>query len=295
MKHLITTDSGGFPFDLDDYRFMESGFNEDIVSILKAYKYTPQDPFYGTPPPYSFIIYGCEIIPVSYTPPGGPSEAGYGWTEGAVLINGIIYKVNARNTPSGMEFFDTNTHGFYFNTSVTYDPNGYENFRNGTPHNTYGIRMATPVLSTIAAGAGKLLFERKTPRFLSRIKHVTPDYVTINAHGGAFPDYSANWQAGTPALGSRKNEIGQVEFRGLAKCLGIANAPICILPVDHHPNQLSYFVVPNITANTAAVIGVSVVTYPGGNFSYLFLKDYTAITAGDVLDFSGLRYPAAQP
>lgn len=242
MKHLITNYDGGFPFDLDDYRFMEDGFNEDITSILKAYQYQEQDSSFGVPPPNSFIIYGCEIIPVTYTPPGGGmSTAGYGWTAGAVMIDGVIYKVNAKTTPSGMGFLSPGS-AFYFNTSVIFDSAGNEAFKNGTSYNTYGIRTATPTVQSIGTGVNKLVFDSFTPRFMSGVWSGEKEFTIVGSSGA--PAYNSPWTYGTlsaPALGFRKLPNHDVELRGYCERpagSSTGGQRIFTLPPAYRPNSV---------------------------------------------------------
>lgn len=288
MKHLITNNAGGFPFDLDDYRFMEAGFNEDIVSILKAYPYTVQDASLGVPPPYSFIIYGVHTYTATGTLPNGMSYVGTAWTEGAVMIDGIIYKVNARTTPATFTFINP-THAVYFDTSVVNDPAGLENFKNGIPHQTYGIRTATPAVYPI--GTSKLAFNEDTPRFLSNIRHVPRGYTSFSPFGsGSLPAFGEGFQDGFNPLQVRKNEIGQVEFKGELKYQfnpgGILG--FCSLAQEFAPPQTGHYTICNITTNKPIVI---VVAELSGQW-FILPSDQAMVSVGDSFSFNGLCFPS---
>lgn len=269
MKHLITTDNGGFPFDADDIRWAEAGFNEDITAILKAYSYTQQPTFMGTPPPYSLIIFGCQL--------SGNNTAGYTWTAGGVLIDGVIYRVDASVDPV------THTAGelMYFTPSVITDPAGNENFEDGTPHDTYGIRVATVSVQTV--GQDMLAFEPvNTPRYLSGLLHVPKRYTIIGTMGA--PAYGANFAAGAEPLGFRKNELNQVEFKGtVIRTSGGAASFVFSLPTGAHPAFEVNFVIHDLDNIAAQPNQVNI--QPDGTVSI-----FGAVSATAIYDFGGIKF-----
>ena len=110
MNSLLVLVAGGFPYKLDDIRFVDDSYRDAFNNLLLAW---------GT----DFIVSGCEVI--SYT-----VSAGY------IMLNGELLKVDS-HTVQGAGFFQKQT---------TYDPNGLKNFKNGNVNNTYqknrGIAIA---------------------------------------------------------------------------------------------------------------------------------------------------------
>lgn len=209
---------------MDDYRFMEDGFNEDILSIVKSYTYENTQTS-GTPPPMSFIVSGCKLT-------GNVFLSEYNWEEGAVLINGLIYKVYAGSAFS----FDYMTHGIYFVTSIETPVEGQENFKDGSLHSTYGIRVATPTV--LPLGTNLLQFTFATPRFLSNVWSGELNFRQVGGTGN--PAYSGGWSyifTSAPGLGFRKNQINEVEFRGYCERSASSNQIIFTLPLEYRPAQ----------------------------------------------------------
>lgn len=120
MNRLKTTDNGGFPLELDDLRWQEEAVRDAFKGLTS---FLERD---------NIILSGVVI--------SGMGTANTTWTEGYVLINGEVCKVDASATPLNTvnQVFST-----YIEVVVEYDPNGLETFENNVAYDTYEKRKAT--------------------------------------------------------------------------------------------------------------------------------------------------------
>jgi hypothetical protein len=105
MNKLLTDQTGGFDFFLDDLRYLDNALRDALTNVLRAF---------GD----NFIIQGCDVV-------GANISAGY------LMLNGEVIKVDAHAKT-----------GDYYSTSITYDPAGLKTFKNGQAHNTYEKKRA---------------------------------------------------------------------------------------------------------------------------------------------------------
>lgn len=138
MNKFITTDVGGLPIVLDDFRFIDDSVREAFFGIVTAWGVTNEE---------SYILSGCEItlgVNISVA-------AGY------VVIQGEVYKFNAQSitgsAPSGEEVT--------FVPSTAFDSAGNKTFDSGGTFDTYQLRTAALQYNVIAATNFKL-FAAKT-------------------------------------------------------------------------------------------------------------------------------------
>ncbi len=128
MNQLKTTNLGGFPFELDDIRFMMDGIKEAFKGILSGIG--------GYDNGATGKLSGCK-------------DNGSGVvSSGFVAINGeVLYY------PGGLWPPITPGPGksLHFKLDVTYDSAGLETFENGSSHDTWEIRRAVLVYE-IASG-----------------------------------------------------------------------------------------------------------------------------------------------
>lgn len=138
MNKFITTDNGGLPIVLDDFRFIDDSVREAFFGIVTAWGVANED---------SYILSGCEItlgVNISVA-------AGY------VVIQGEVYKFNAQSitgsAPAGEEVT------LVINTA--FDSAGNKTFDTGGTFDTYQLRTAALQYNVIAATNFKL-FAAKT-------------------------------------------------------------------------------------------------------------------------------------
>jgi len=119
MNHLKTTDTGGMPLRLDDFRWIDDAQKEAFKATIKTLIGSAE----------AAILFGCTIE---------DTEQGDVWTctEGFVYFNDEIYYVEAHSV-----VHDSNW--LYFIEEITYQtPEGLKTFEDAGQHETYEIRRA---------------------------------------------------------------------------------------------------------------------------------------------------------
>lgn len=116
MNNLKTNINGGFPFVLDDLRFLHDSYKEAIRGFINGY---------GN---QAVIMSGCVRSVNSGT---------VNITEGYVIMSGEMFHFPAQSYPTPQP-----GEVEYFVVDVTYDPSGNKVFEDGQSHDTYEIRKA---------------------------------------------------------------------------------------------------------------------------------------------------------
>lgn len=118
MNKLKTTQNGGFPFVLDDLKWMDDSYREGIAGILSAFELNPND---------TIILSGCVKTSSGTT---------VTVTEGFLFLNReILYFPGGNltlNHPASV----------YFDLDVAYDSSGNKLFEDATTNQTYEVRRA---------------------------------------------------------------------------------------------------------------------------------------------------------
>lgn len=134
MNKLITTDTGGFPYVLDDIRWEQSAYREALNDIVKGIVDS------GT---VDFILWGCNIT---------DNTTYFDVSEGAIVFDGEIYHLAATTNLTKV-----NLQYLIFKPSTgTYDSNGLKTFQDAATHDTYEKRFATATISAIP-GSGSYI------------------------------------------------------------------------------------------------------------------------------------------
>lgn len=132
MNKLLTTNNGGHPLELDDFRWWQDGNAEAFKALAKVF---------GD----SFIISGFVA--------SGIGTNNTTWTAGYVVLDGEVCKVDASAAP-----IDTSANTYiYVELAVSYDATGLESFENNVQVDTYEIRKAT-IVAYAAAQIGKVAY-----------------------------------------------------------------------------------------------------------------------------------------
>lgn len=126
MNKLITTDNGGFPFQLDDLRFVDDSVRNVLKGIMSAY---------GIAADESFILSGS----------GSTLNGGnYDIATGYISLDGEILEVEAHSITTTLapgEF-----HVWKLKTAN--DPAGLKTFESTISFDTYEVRQAEVVVET---------------------------------------------------------------------------------------------------------------------------------------------------
>lgn len=143
MNRLVTTDNGGFPFVLDDLRWVlstdDAGLIEAFSSMLRSIS-------------ENMILDGCVF--------SGDIESSGAITAGWIMLDGEIIKVDAQ---SGL--VEPN---IYFNKVDTFDSAGNKQFEDATFHDTYKKTRGV-ITSTVSnlqyngSTLSQLIFRQATP------------------------------------------------------------------------------------------------------------------------------------
>jgi hypothetical protein len=115
MNTIITTDTGGFPFMLDDIRFLDIANREAFSDAMRS--------MYGGIP-------GTDIGVILYGADPGAGTA----TEGAIFYNNEIWHMDAHS------FSYTSNANVRACFTVAYAASGSRIFHNGNPHQVHQIR-----------------------------------------------------------------------------------------------------------------------------------------------------------
>ena len=130
MNKLITTDTGGFPYVLDDIRWEQDAYRGSFEALAKMIRES------GTS---DSILWGCEVTDNTTT---------FDVAAGAVIIDGEIHQVAA---VTGLTKAASQT--LYIAASTaSYDAAGLKTFQDAATHNTYNIRKATASIGIVPGG-----------------------------------------------------------------------------------------------------------------------------------------------
>lgn len=134
MNKLITTDTGGFPYVLDDIRWEQSAYREALNDIVKGIVAS------GTT---DFVLWGCNIT---------DNTTNFDVSEGAIVFDGEIYHLAAATnlTKVALQYL------IFKPSTGTYDSNGLKTFQDAATHDTYEKRFATATIGAIP-GAGSYI------------------------------------------------------------------------------------------------------------------------------------------
>jgi len=212
MNKLKTDiNAAGFPFVLDDLRWIDDGLRDAFKSIFAAYG-------------EQFIISGCELTwnPISLT---------WSCTEGYIYFDGeILY------CPGGTAVQDE-THTAVFDLEVIYDINGNKQFGNSEFHNTYEIRRAKFYAVDPNETTGKLIATTA-----KRLHEVIANSIADNVEDWQYPTLAGDWDTEDNVDFSRvkykKDLFGQVRLAGQAIN---GSGYLFTLPTGYKPARPLYF------------------------------------------------------
>lgn len=127
MNKFITTDNGGLPIVLDDFRFIDDSVRNAFFGLATSWGLTNED---------SYILNGC-VITVGAT---------IDVTSGYVVILGEIYKVRAHSITATVPSLSE----LVFAPLIAFGSAGNKTFDSGGTFDTYELRTAEMAYQTIA-------------------------------------------------------------------------------------------------------------------------------------------------
>jgi len=134
MNKLITTDTGGFPFKLDDLRQIASGVETSLKTA-------------GNIIGNNFIVSGCVV---TTTPITGGNE--YTWTAGFMFIDNEFCVVPASTAP--VTVMDVDGFAVWWEKLEVIDAAGDKVFESGSPYSTYKNYVGNLVSGSVSVPAG---------------------------------------------------------------------------------------------------------------------------------------------
>lgn len=220
MNLLKTTDNGGFPLTLNDFRWIDQGYREAFKAMMSGY---------GVDDSTAVIISGCERTVASGTV---TIAAGF------ISIGGEICLVPSHTYPEPtigqVEYWDL------FNT---FDVTGLKVFQSTLDYDTYQVRVGKITVASSLPAGYTAYSNTKNIFQITRVKINTDSWHTLAnivvGSGGLIP--------GTYLSQFKKDSAEFVHITGLVytEDLGVGAVDYLIgtLPVGYRPaNQLRFVI-----------------------------------------------------
>lgn len=254
MNNFKTTDNGGLPFVLDDFRWIDAGYREAFKGIMSAY---------GVADSTAVIISGCARTVASGT---------VTIAEGFVSLGGEICYVPLHTyaEPSGGQVE-------YFDLIVTYDPLGNKPFQSTVNYNTYEKRACKiTVASSVPAGYTSYADAKNVFQLIrSGINYTT--WQTLSTQ--VLPS------AGVPGTYITTFKRDNSEFVHLSGTYyiedagtGAINVLVATLPIGYRPAQNKIFMIANQANSTTGEVSFATVSIAtNGEVRIKSVRDYIHI------------------
>ncbi len=165
MNNLKTTDLGGFPLKLDDFRFINNAVLEAFKGMMSMYDIADS---------HAVILSGCTRTSSS----GTTSIA-----QGYISIGGEICFVPAHSYPD-----PTVGQNEYWMIDISYDLAGYKHFQNTDPHHTYEVRV------------GKIQVSNTVPAGFTTYANTKNVFTLLKEGVGMFPGIIVMWGGNISAI-----------------------------------------------------------------------------------------------
>lgn len=130
MNKFITTDNGGLPIQLDDFRFIDDSVRNAFKGLISAFGINPDE---------SFILSGAGSTL------NGPN---YDIAAGYICLNGEVLEVEAHSIPTTLGPGEAHV----WRLKTTFDPAGLKTFESTLSFDTYEIRQAEVVVEVPVGG-----------------------------------------------------------------------------------------------------------------------------------------------
>lgn len=127
MNKLITTDTGGFPYVLDDIRFEQDAYRNAFLALASAVRNSATG---------DYILYGCNVT---------DNTTNFDVSAGAVVFDGEIYLFAGATNLTKVSLL----YLLIKPSTSTYDSAGLKTFQDASTHDTYNLRFATASISAL--------------------------------------------------------------------------------------------------------------------------------------------------
>jgi len=262
MNILKTTDNGGFPLVLDDFRWIDAGYREAFKALMSPFGITGSQ---------AVILKGCVRTVASGT---------VSITSGYVSIGGEICVFDAQSypEPGGGQFE-------YFELELSFDPAGEKVFQSTLNYDTYQYRKAKiTVSSTLPPDHTEISM---TPNIFQIIRQK----INMDGWQNLLTYIDTEYSTGTHAIDFKKDTGEFVHFQGTKfiedPSVGEVDILVGTLPEGYRPLVKKTFVLghtPNATTGALGFITVDIesdgdvrIKSFGGNSAYILVIDFSQI------------------
>ena len=184
MNKLLTNINGGFPYKLDDLRFLDDAQREALKGLVKA---LIGDATFA-------ILVGCEQ--------SEPVQGTWHINEGYIFFNDEIFYAPAQDINA------ITAGGYYWQEKITYDSAGDKAFEvDGVVHQTYQIRQAELVFSET---------EQAVPMLAPDIVTILRNRLGVEANG-AWTSVALSASNVTINNGSIASQAGTLRYKVMGK------------------------------------------------------------------------------
>lgn len=220
MNNLKTDINGGFPFTLNDLRFVNAAQMEAFVGVIKA--------MIGNLP-YA-ILQGCQY---SVNPDGtGHINEGY------VYFDNEIFYAPAQDVAS------QTSGGYFWDVVITYDHSGDKGFEiDGTVHPTYEVRRAT--LNYYSTGTEGM----RPPMQADNIVTILQNRLSIDANISWSEMVLDSSNVSIGSTGSLSTIIGKLYYKVIGKTvfLRVSLTTLTIASGDSNTKMIKIMLPPGLT------------------------------------------------
>ncbi len=228
MNKLLTNINGGFPFVLDDIRWIDNAYRDALTGIMNAF---------NIPVNGRYIISGCEI-----TQTGSPVPTHYNISAGHIYYDGEIYVVDAHSIQI---LFGTNGEQYYWTIDVSYDAAGNKTFEDGAQHDTYEVSKAKVVFGIPPTN----YMPMAAPRLIDMIADYAANHLTdyledvrlVGQQGQPAFNFGWNNYSGQEPVGFYKDLQSSVVLQGRA-VRSFGQNYIFTLPSGYRPSKNRWFI-----------------------------------------------------
>lgn len=162
MDKFKTTDNGGLPIQLNDFRFMQDGTSDSFKGLAGAFGVTAAN---------SYILQGCDV-----------TDGGSVWNiaAGYIALEGEVLPVTAHSVTKTLGGGQVHA----WQVLSTFDPAGLKTFESGGSFDTYEVREGRVQVVTASPGTYMpMLAENIFDKIVTNLDSSANQFTTIDLNG----------------------------------------------------------------------------------------------------------------